>query len=223
MLSGAEKWGFFPKSLVDDKQYSGYWRADPTVLRLWVYAKSCTAADIGSIHLNGCSYFNKSMTVGEGKLADQFLRCCCPEIAVPSRGYTRTLVLLWGHSFHSQMGAGGCLDQAYTSQFFLSTFFHWTLLWLVMRMELRMWSQQRPWGDFFPFLSLRFEITAFVSSQHVQALTVPELSLLPVFTSSSHWSWVRLHTGCILWDKVKSPQLEKLNQNKFSVVLAGDI
>lgn len=48
-----------------------------------------------------------------------------------------------------------------------------------------------PW-DFLPFLSLRFEITAFVSSRDVQALMFPELSLLPAFTSNSHRSWVHL-------------------------------
>lgn len=56
-------------------------------------------------------------------------------------------------------------------------------------------SPALPW-DFFPFLSLRFEITA--SSRDGQALVFPEPSLLSVFTSSSCWSWVHLHSGYIL-------------------------
>lgn len=77
--------------------------------------------------------------------------------------------------------------------------------------------------DCIPSLSSRWEITAFVSPWDVPPFLVfPEPSLLAAFTQA-HPADRYSSAGYILWDKLTSPQWRKWNQNKLSVVLAGDI
>lgn len=129
---------------------------------------------IGSIHLNGCSYFNKGMTVWEGKLADQFLRWYYLELMVMLIPFPLEVILVQLYCIKATIFIVRSVQESawtrlrptssFPAAFYFELFCGW---WWVWRWGGEASSIPALPLNLIPFLPLRFEIAASVFSQNV--------------------------------------------------------